>query len=833
MKKISIFLILCLPLIAFALVLEVNQDGSGDYLTIQSGFDGASNGDTLLIYPGRYIENLKIHDKDINMMSLYAVTQDTSYISNTIIDGNHESNTIFCYDAPQGISITGVTITNGYCHQGMNGGFQHGAGIMLLNGNQHIVSHCVIEYNFSERSGGGVFFTDCSLYLKGTIIRHNVANLGGGGLAFCNDEVVFDEEDLNSIFANYGGHGSDIYNAYGNNYEYYFPMQKGTSNPPDGLYFLNYTSDDMFNVSYEECFIPETAQEVYVSPYGDNSNDGLSEETPLRNIWFATLKCQGTEEVPGIIHLAPGVYSSSSNDELTVSALKSNMQLIGCGSDLTTIDHENKSGTLTALKQDNCFIQGFTICNSSAEFLYQCIDFTGLSLSNMVDGGFKDIVCRNIHGVNIDMRNYNEFQLDNVRIYNAELEATVFQIGIALNAEIRNLLINTVSPVIDDDTGNLMGAYSISISRTTSTNEPLYCSIENLLITGVDNASPSDLFPQGGVYAVHSSGEDNTVDIINATISGNTADYAWSGPLGVSHEAEMNIYNSIVYDNEYFTFHMRGDSYIGVTHSLVEGGLESCVNIGTGGVTEWHEGNLDIDADPGFCGVGAGEFTLEDDSPCIDSGTLDLLPEGYEVSETDLAGNPRIYGDGIDMGCYEWQGIECDFSWEQDDNFVSFELISNVDIYEAEWDFDCDGEVDSNELNPSHTYPENGMYSVGVSINNGIGGRKYEYCIVIETNEVIEDVIPQTIECRNYPNPFNPKTTIEFTIPEKGEVKLSIYDVKGRRVTTMLNATLEAGQHDFIWDGKNNENEPSASGIYFYEIIYNNIKERRKINLLK
>ncbi|MCF8349226.1 MAG: T9SS type A sorting domain-containing protein, partial [Bacteroidales bacterium] len=60
-----------------------------------------------------------------------------------------------------------------------------------------------------------------------------------------------------------------------------------------------------------------------------------------------------------------------------------------------------------------------------------------------------------------------------------------------------------------------------------------------------------------------------------------------------------------------------------------------------------------IDADPLFTGIGENPYQIDYSSPCIDAGTLEL-PSFIHLPETDLAGNPRIYGASIDMGAYEW-----------------------------------------------------------------------------------------------------------------------------------------------------------------------------------
>jgi len=67
----------------------------------------------------------------------------------------------------------------------------------------------------------------------------------------------------------------------------------------------------------------------------------------------------------------------------------------------------------------------------------------------------------------------------------------------------------------------------------------------------------------------------------------------------------------------------------------------------------------------------------------------------------------------------------------------------------------------------------------------------------------------------NYPNPFNPSTTISFTLPERGDVELSIYDVAGRRVRTLAREVMDAGRRTVVWDGRDDAGRRVNSGVYF------------------
>ena len=80
----------------------------------------------------------------------------------------------------------------------------------------------------------------------------------------------------------------------------------------------------------------------------------------------------------------------------------------------------------------------------------------------------------------------------------------------------------------------------------------------------------------------------------------------------------------------------------------------------------------------------------------------------------------------------------------------------------------------------------------------------------------------------NYPNPFNPTTTISYTLPEDGKVQIKVFDVLGREVATLMNGFEGKGRHSIVWDGSN-----AASGIYFYSITYKGQTINKKMLLIK
>ena len=92
----------------------------------------------------------------------------------------------------------------------------------------------------------------------------------------------------------------------------------------------------------------------------------------------------------------------------------------------------------------------------------------------------------------------------------------------------------------------------------------------------------------------------------------------------------------------------------------------------------------------------------------------------------------------------------------------------------------------------------------------------------------------KTIELyRNYPNPFNPRTTISFYLNEEAKVNLSIYNLKGELVKVLAKSRYQSGLHNIIWDGSNLHEQKVASGVYLYRLSVNKIVFSKYMILMK
>lgn len=119
---------------------------------------------------------------------------------------------------------------------------------------------------------------------------------------------------------------------------------------------------------------------------------------------------------------------------------------------------------------------------------------------------------------------------------------------------------------------------------------------------------------------------------------------------------------------------------------------------------------------------------------------------------------------------------------------------------------------------------------------NGDISKTYIYSTGVSVTSVSEDKIerPNTFKLsQNFPNPFNPSTTIRYSISTPGNISIKVYDLSGQLVKTIDNEHSIPGEYEIIWDGSNNFGERVASGVYFYQLKTGSLLETKKMMLLK
>jgi len=104
--------------------------------------------------------------------------------------------------------------------------------------------------------------------------------------------------------------------------------------------------------------------------------------------------------------------------------------------------------------------------------------------------------------------------------------------------------------------------------------------------------------------------------------------------------------------------------------------------------------------------------------------------------------------------------------------------------------------------------------------------------ITMEAEEKVSLPLEYSLD-QNYPNPFNPETVIGFNLPTPNNVKLTIYNLLGQKVATLVNRPMMAGQHHVVWNGRNRAGMAVSSGVYFYTMEAGDFIQSKKMLLLK
>ncbi len=109
----------------------------------------------------------------------------------------------------------------------------------------------------------------------------------------------------------------------------------------------------------------------------------------------------------------------------------------------------------------------------------------------------------------------------------------------------------------------------------------------------------------------------------------------------------------------------------------------------------------------------------------------------------------------------------------------------------------------------------------------------FDLGVSVEELEKVSTLLKGFQLLSNYPNPFNPSTTINYKIGESGLVEIKIFDVNGRLTNTLLSENKTPGEYSVEWSGDDLKGNDVAAGMYFYTLSLNGVNEARKMLLVK
>jgi len=581
-----------------------------DYATIQEGIDAASDGDVVLVAAGTYVENINFNGKNIVVTSLEGA-------NSTIIDGNQAGSVVTFNNGENSTAeLSRLTIQNGY-GSGMEGYANRGGGIFCINANPTL-KNLIIKGNHAEMSGAGIWFGYSDAQLVDIIVSDNTVTgeeiVAGGGISInynsnptLNNVLVADNE------APYGA-GIELW-SYSKPLLKNVTVVNNTGSYGGGLLLSGGSHPTLINTILRE----NSPQEIEM---------GLTENQPdTVSISYSNLK--------------GGQDSIVTNNNSIVNWGMENI-------DSNPIFCDPENGDYTLAENSSCLGTGEDDNNIGA-FGIGCgpIDiniYVATTGSDNNDGSLDSPFATIQAGINAAINGdtvsvaagtYHE----NIEINNKNINlvgenwATTFIVPLSLSPII---ILKESDAYVSGFTLRDNDGLAIAVNQYSEN----YCNpiFDNIMVTGCGgNAEPiyfaysNPIFknssiinnPSTGISCFHS----NAI-IENVTIASNNA------PSLVSLNSQPTLVNCILWSNESGENEIEGSAT--VTYSNIKGSWEG-------------EGN--IDSDPLFCNPDSGDFTLAENSPCIESGEneADMGAFGVGCGPIDIE---LVVNFSFDLSCY-------------------------------------------------------------------------------------------------------------------------------------------------------------------------------------
>ena len=838
MRVSIVFLVLILIMNLSATIINIPED----YPSIQEGINASVDTDTILVQPGNYVENINYNGKNITIASLFLTTQDTSYISQTTIDGN-QNGTVVTFESGENSTavLTGFTITNGdgvpygggiecvdsspclkYLIVTNNSGGM-GGGILCWNNSDPILSNITITGNNSYYGGGICCYENCNPIIENVTITNNSVIDHGGGICCLSSSPSLENVTIISNSANmYYSAGGGIYCDDNSNLivTNVIIANNSTFNNGGGIY-----CDDNSNVILENVsIVGNSAFNDGGGIYCEENNLNFNVENRC-NIFlnFAARKgndLYSVETLNVIVDtftiINPTEYFASPIDNFTFDILHSKIEQVN--QDLYV--NPNGSDDNNGLTPEQPLL---TISNALAKIIADSTNTRTIHLSNGVyspsqTGEKFPLNCKN----HVSLKGNNE----EFSILDGDNQSGIIFCYLDNNFSIEDMTIQN---------GYAYSGGGIHCSHSNP-------SLINLTIK--DNSANCEDSGGGGIFCSHSN-----PSMLNLTITNNSVLGAYSYGGGILFIcSNSNLENIIINDNN--------SDYGGGICCFDKSNL-SLLNVAIrnnnaykgGGICCWDNCSPSLEYVQiinNSAGYG-GAIYLYRSSPTLENVTITVNPaihDGGGIYCRDNS-NPSL------NNCIMWNDLpqEIYFSGFSEYNSIT---VSYSDIHGGEeaietnnngtvyWE---EGNIDSDPLFVDATNGDYHLTEFSPCIDTGdpnspldpdgtiadMGAFYYDQSVSVQ-DEIIQSSILNKLS--NYPNPFNPSTTIKFSIQNDSNVELTIYNIKGQKIKALAQDEFAKGSHSVIWNGDNESGQPISSGVYLYKLIINGKTESMKKCLL-
>ena len=821
------------------------SDNTGDgseqnpFATIQNGVDSANDNDTIFVSAGLYFEN-------INWSMANNIRLIGSHMDSTVIDGEGVGKVIDNSDeTAHPIEISNLTIQNGYSTG-------KGGGISLKMVGDILLKNIKVDNN-QARNGAGIYIEGegsassipTTLNIENSVISNNSATTYGGGISLSGAIISSIMKNVtvvnNSAVDGGGGISAGSMGDYAIVVNSIFWNNQPTN--ADGMIFPYYSNID----------IPIGINNLYTDPLfveGD-TNFNLSDSSPCIDAGTNFLVVDlSNQMLPGpvpdtLVNLSPDSY-------------------IGIKPDMGAFES-------AFISVESCIANDGTVGVELWGECYSIDETTNITLSGNPVSGILDL------GV-IPAQIGNLINLDTLSCQFCGFSGSIPpEIGNLINLKSLSIVFSGLTGSIPSEIGNLSNLESLTLhsNQLTGAIPPEIGNLTSLSILHLNENSlsgelPSEIYNLINLRGGHSSGAGplgwtNGLDVSRNLLSGEIS----SGIGNLINVVSMN------FSQNQFTGSIPAE--IGNLNNLWGLALDSNQLSGLIPIELWDQLNyieiLDLSFNQfsggipeNICSMSIPGVTFDISNnqlcppypSCIEDhigeqDTLACIPSwNFSISEPSI----QISGDDNDWNPGESLQIEMDFCnnsdiahglypglvLEADTNLVS---ISNDHF----WFFGMPG--NSCNMVPFDILADSTInfdtlvtfiaYAEALNCQN-----QPEYCIFGDTltfqvSLLGEDVLsaqeldmPMAFSLhQNYPNPFNPITLLRYDLPNDGLVNITIYDMMGRIVKTLVNGSQTAGFKTIQWNATNNKNEPVPAGLYLYTIQTEEFRQAKKMVLLK
>ncbi len=209
----------------------------------------------------------------------------------------------------------------------------------------------------------------------------------------------------------------------------------------------------------------------------------------------------------------------------------------------------------------------------------------------------------------------------------------------------------------------------------------------------------------------------------------------------------------------------------------------------------------------------ASDFTWEEEA--------DYVPIFVSVENEEGLREVGVFIDGVCKGAAVFENGQaqvCAYIADEDEG------------EKIELRFSYEGRAPERSLRKGYVYDHKSGTSTPASFEIH---RDQEYYLFTDSKDLTSPVASAAVSVSNFPNPFNPSTTVHYALPSAGDVKVEVYNVRGQRVRTLVDGIQTAGAYDVVWDGTTETGTASSSGVYFIRLQTDDKTVVRKALMMK